>query len=53
MTDPPKRLLPSERLLICAACPHYNLATHRCRLCGCYMQFKARIPYLKCPDGRW
>jgi len=42
-----------ERLHICAACPHYNAKLHRCRLCGCYMQLKARIPYAKCPDGLW
>ena len=40
-------MLPSERLAICAACPHYIPTSHRCKLCGCYMQLKARIPYMK------
>jgi hypothetical protein len=45
--------IPSERLAICASCEHFDATLHRCKLCGCFMQVKARIPQSKCPDRRW
>ena len=44
---------PVARLNICSTCEHFQAGACRCRLCGCFMQLKARIPQAKCPDGRW
>jgi hypothetical protein len=46
-------MTPAERLTICATCEHFRAGMQQCRLCGCFMQFKARIEQAKCPDGRW
>jgi hypothetical protein len=43
----------SDRLTICTTCAHFEPTLQRCKLCGCFMQLKARIPQAKCPDGRW
>jgi len=44
------------RLLTCSFCPHMKkipIAGPQCRLCGCMMRVKARIPDAECPDNRW
>jgi hypothetical protein len=46
-------MTPAERLTICAGCPHFEAKLQRCKLCGCMMQLKARLPQAKCPDRRW
>jgi tetratricopeptide (TPR) repeat protein len=40
-----------ERLRICSACPHHTGL--RCRLCGCFTNTKARLPYEECPIRKW
>jgi tetratricopeptide (TPR) repeat protein len=40
-----------RRLRTCAACPHHTGL--RCRLCGCFTNVKARLPYEECPLGKW
>ncbi len=40
-----------SRLRTCAACPHHTGL--RCRLCGCFTNTKARLPYEECPVGKW
>jgi len=39
------------RMKICTTCPHY--AAPRCKLCGCFMIAKTKIPQAKCPAGKW
>lgn len=39
------------RMKICNTCPHY--AAPRCKLCGCFMIAKTKIPQAKCPAGKW
>jgi len=39
------------RMKICNTCPHYNAP--RCKLCGCFMIAKTKIPQAKCPAGKW
>lgn len=41
----------AERLRTCASCPHHTGL--RCRLCGCFTGAKARLPYERCPIGKW
>jgi hypothetical protein len=44
-----------ERRAICAACPNFDAAAGRCRLCGCYTAAKLRTATEQCPDDppRW
>jgi len=39
------------RMRICNTCPHYNAP--RCKLCGCFMIAKTKIPQARCPAGKW
>ena len=39
------------RMKICNTCPHY--AAPRCKLCGCFMIAKTKIPQARCPAGKW
>ena len=39
------------RMKICNTCPHYS--PPRCKLCGCFMIAKTKIPQAKCPAGKW
>ena len=45
----------SRRLSICHACEHYDAERGRCRICGCYLAWKAKIASEHCPDSppRW
>lgn len=40
-----------ERLTLCTTCEHHTGL--RCRLCGCFTGTKARLPYERCPVGKW
>ena len=44
-----------RRLAICHACQHFDSQQHRCRLCGCFANLKARLAGQHCPDDppRW
>tara|TARA_R100001594_G_scaffold32638_3_gene60690 strand:- start:72 stop:476 length:405 start_codon:yes stop_codon:yes gene_type:complete len=44
-----------ERYRICQSCPNFINLTKQCKLCGCLMFIKCRIPQYKCPDNppRW
>lgn len=44
-----------KRLAVCAACP-FLINETTCGLCGCFVQFRARLAYKQCPDPeetRW
>tara|TARA_R110002020_G_scaffold321254_3_gene537179 strand:- start:256 stop:588 length:333 start_codon:yes stop_codon:yes gene_type:complete len=45
----------AERLDACVACEHVQKKHMRCGLCGCVLQFKARMKTTVCPDTppRW
>ncbi|WP_165244425.1 hypothetical protein [Paludisphaera soli] len=40
-----------DRLAKCRTCPHHTGI--RCRVCGCFTNVKARLPYERCPIGEW
>lgn len=42
-----------HRYQICAECEHLNQQWHRCEKCKCWMPVKARLPFTKCPEGKW
>ena len=39
------------RMKIYNTCPDY--AAPRCKLCGCFMVAKTKIPQARCPAGKW
>ena len=40
-----------ERRQQCAACSYHTGL--RCRICGCFINLKARLPHEECPVGKW
>jgi hypothetical protein len=40
-----------SRLEVCHACSEWNGKS--CKVCGCYVTLKVRIPEEKCPHGKW
>ena len=42
-----------ERLDICGACEHYIPHSARCKLCGCFTKFKAKLKSGGCPIKKW
>jgi hypothetical protein len=40
-----------QRLAICHSCPEWNGKS--CKVCGCYVKLKVRVPEEKCPHGKW
>ncbi len=41
----------ARRLSICAGCEHWDGA--RCKLCGCYTEYKVRMKTEHCPINKW
>jgi hypothetical protein len=39
------------RLEVCKACPEWTGKS--CKVCGCFVNLKVRIPEEKCPIGKW
>ncbi len=46
-------LVRESRLVICRACPLWDVAGERCRSCGCNGTAKASLAGSRCPEGRW
>ena len=42
-----------ERLAICHQCEHWDKQFGRCKLCGCILKAKARVPSSRCPANKW
>lgn len=45
----------SSRVALCQRCPHKFVwyGRIRCNICKCFMEVKARIPWMKCPLNIW
>jgi len=41
------------RYEICSSCPELIKLTKQCKLCGCFMIAKTKIPHAACPLGKW
>ena len=39
----------NERLSICKDCPNYRKKVGQCKLCGCHMPSKVKLPGAYCP----
>jgi len=48
-----RKAIADERLKICGECEHFNPQSTKCRKCGCFMNYKAMLPYVDCPIGKW
>ena len=42
-----------QRLDICGDCEHYIPHSARCKLCGCFTKFKAKLKSGGCPINKW
>ena len=42
-----------DRMTICNQCEHLEQKKKVCNVCGCFMEFKTKIPTAKCPLGKW
>jgi hypothetical protein len=45
--------LTKERLKICAQCEYFGKLANQCKLCGCFMDVKARLLEAECPMEKW
>lgn len=43
----------NEKYLICKTCEEFNNKIKVCKVCGCFMPVKSKIPGMKCPKGKW
>lgn len=44
------------RMLTCQFCPNLRrvpVMGPQCKVCGCFMKVKTRVPDATCPEGRW
>lgn len=42
-----------QRYDICVSCPHLNMDSNRCKICGCFMGVKTYMPNEQCPINKW
>lgn len=42
-----------KRLEICRKCDKFEPIQERCKQCGCFMQFKAKLTTATCPLNYW
>ena len=42
-----------SRMQICSTCTCFEVASARCKLCGCFMTTKVRLEASKCPANKW
>ena len=48
-----RKKISDARLAICNTCTEYNQETTKCYKCGCFMSYKAMLPYVECPLKKW
>lgn len=41
------------RLETCKTCEHFRPSDHRCALCTCHLNFKAKLASQSCPIKKW
>lgn len=42
-----------NRLTICKICNNFNHEKWTCKVCGCYLDKKAKMNTENCPEGKW
>jgi Family of unknown function (DUF6171) len=45
--------LKTERLKVCKECDQFKPVTKQCAVCGCFMDFKAKLAEADCPLHKW
>jgi len=45
--------LTRKRLEMCEGCEYFTQLTHQCKLCGCFMEAKAKLLEAECPLEKW
>jgi hypothetical protein len=48
-----RKRIGEERLEICKKCEYIELDTLRCSQCGCFMEYKTKLPFSDCPLKKW
>lgn len=48
-----EKIIQEQRLAICMECPELIKTTKNCKLCGCFMTQKVKLPHSSCPVGKW
>lgn len=48
-----KEDLVKQRLEVCKQCPEFTKLSRQCKLCGCFMDLKAKILEAECPQNLW
>ena len=41
------------RLTICKSCNNFNHEKWTCKICGCYLDKKAKMNTENCPESKW
>ena len=47
------KIIQQQRLAICLDCPQLIKSTKTCKLCGCFMTQKVKLPHASCPLLNW
>tara|TARA_R100001594_G_scaffold148874_2_gene205166 strand:+ start:207 stop:464 length:258 start_codon:yes stop_codon:yes gene_type:complete len=42
-----------QRMLTCNSCDDLDKKMSTCKLCGCYVEYKARMETESCPKNKW
>lgn len=42
-----------HRLSICKSCENFDNEKWKCKVCGCYLDKKAKMNTENCPDNKW
>lgn len=42
-----------HRLSICKSCENFDNEKWACKVCGCYLDKKAKMNTENCPDNKW
>lgn len=43
----------NDRYAICKVCEFFDDYRKTCKKCSCFMILKTKIPWAKCPIGKW
>ena len=42
-----------DRLTICKSCNYFDNEKWTCKICGCYLDKKAKMSTENCPENKW
>ena len=53
MSEDSKKREAIDKMKQCIQCEHFRKSTKQCKLCGCFMPLKVRLPGQHCTIGKW